>query len=410
MVNVPDAESVVFTVLVKVGSRHESSEVNGVAHFLEHIFFKGSQNNPESSKISNIIDAIGGEMNAATSKEFTEFYIKAEKHNFDLIFETLTDMILNPLFTEAEIEKEKGVIHEEINLYLDNPGAQVDSNLEQAMWPNSALGREILGTKEIINSLDKKKLFQFKQSFYKPGNIILGVSGSFDAKHVVKKVKEHWLKLSPAKVPVMEKAADRQKKPSLNIDSRKTKQAHIALGFKSFGHDDDKNMATLLLGAILGGNTSSRLWLSIREQKGLAYYIRASNAPYFDTGNFNVMAGVKVDSAVEVLREIFSELRRVKSDPVSEKELRMAKDYVKGRIALVLEESNERLSWVMERFAITGKIKLPKDFFDKIEKVSAEDIKAVANEIFTDSRMSLAIIGPYKAKTLEKELHIKSNF
>jgi predicted Zn-dependent peptidase len=410
-VHVPEAESVVFTVYVKVGSRYENEKIAGIAHYLEHVFFKGSRNYPYSSSISSLVDGVGGDFNASTSKENTEFYIKTSKTHFDMIFDILTDMILNPLFDEKELEKEKGVVIEEINMYQDNPGAQAENNLESIMWPDSPLGRDIIGTHASIRALTKKQVFEFKNKFYQPGNIILGVAGNFDPKKVAKKVENTWARLENKKVGTFKKATDKQAKPNLHIEYKATKQAHMALGFKSFPHDHKKNAATFLLASILGGSMSSRLFMNIREQKGLAYYIRASNSAYFNTGNFTIHAGLKIDSTLEALREVLMELRKVKSEIVIDAELKKAKDYIKGKVALGLEDTHQKLDWVLDSFAVRGRVKTPQEFFQQLDTINAKDIQDVANEIFVNEKMSLALVGPFKnKKSFEKELYIKENF
>ncbi|GAC1412069.1 MAG: pitrilysin family protein [Candidatus Doudnabacteria bacterium] len=411
LVNLPDAQSVLFTIMVKVGSRYETIDVTGISHFLEHLFFKGSTAYPNPTDISQLVDAIGGDFNASTSKEITEYYIKAEKHHFELIFDVLSDMVLNPLFNETEIEKEKGVVLEEINLYQDNPGAQVEANLEKTMWPGSPLGWEILGTKESIKKMTRQEIFAYKEKYYQPSNIVLGISGNFDTDKALDKIKKTWASLPSAKTPVYKPVTEKQNQPYLDIDFKKTQQAHLALGFKSFEHDNKKNVAVFLLSNILGGSMSSRLFVTIREQKGLAYYLSASNSPYFNVGNFTIHAGLQIDKANEALVEILAELRKIKSDRVSEIELRRAKDYVKGKMALAQEETHRRLDWVMDHFAFSGKIKTLEEFYKRLEAVTAEDIQMVANEIFQNNKMSLSIIGPFKnKKEFTKELHLKENF
>ena len=410
-VHVPEAESVVMTVYVKVGSRYEADSVAGVAHFLEHVFFKGSRNYPYPSSISSLVDSIGGDFNASTSKENTEFYIRASKDHFDLIFDVLTDMILNPLFPEEELEKEKGVVIEEINMYQDSPGAQVESNLENIMWPGSPLGREIIGTKETITALARKQVYDFKNKFYQPGNILLGVAGNFDERKVTRKVERTWGTLTPKKTGTLKKVVDKQSAPALHIEFKPTKQAHLALGFKSFEHDNPKNPAAFLLASILGGSMSSRLFMNIREQKGLAYYIRASNGAYFHTGSFTIHAGLKIGSTKEALREILLELRKVKSEIIVDTELQKAKDYIKGKVALGLEDTHQKLDWVLDSFAVRERVKTPQEFFEQIDAVTAKDVQNIANEIFRNERMSLALVGPFKnQKEFAKELYLKENF
>ncbi|MBU6447541.1 insulinase family protein [Patescibacteria group bacterium] len=390
------AESVFVNILVKVGSRYERSEVSGVSHFLEHIFFKGSKKYPQPTDIAQTIDAIGGDFNAATSKETTEFYIKAEKHHLDLIFGVLTDMMQNPLFDPAEIEKEKGVVIEEINQYQDSPSDQVESNLEQAMWPGSALGREIIGTKETVTALTRDKIAEYKDIFYQPENIILGISGNFDTEAVMKKAEAAWAHLPNTKTPKFEPISIAQKTPQLNIEYKDTQQAHLSLGFLSYEHDHKKNPAALVLACILGGNMSSRLFVKIREQKGLAYYVSASNTPYFNTGNFTIHAGLRIADTLHALEEIVKELRLIKSEAVSEQELQRAKDFIKGKTAIAFENIHRQLDWIMNQFAFAEHKKTLREFLDEVEKVTAQDVLDVADEIFAGNRATLAVIGPFK--------------
>ena len=410
-VHVPEAESVVFTVYVKVGSRYENEKISGIAHYLEHVFFKGSRNYPYPSSISSVVDSVGGDFNASTSKEATEFYIKASKNHFDMIFDVLSDMILNPLFLEEELEKEKGVVIEEINMYQDNPASLADTNLDKIMWPESALGWDIIGTKESIKALNRKQVFSFKDKYYQAGNIMLGIAGSFDAKHVAKKIKNTWALLPLRPTPTFKKENSKQTKPQLKIEYKATKQAHLALGFKSYEYDNKKNPATLILASILGGSMSSRLFMNIREQKGLAYYIRASNGAYYNTGSFTIHAGLKIENTEEALREILLEVRKIKTEIVVDTELQKAKDYIKGKVALNLEDTHQKLDWVLDSFAVRERVKTPKEFFQQLDSVTAQDVHDVANEIFKNDRMSLSIVGPFKnQKAFEKELYLKENF
>jgi predicted Zn-dependent peptidase len=405
------AESVFFNILVKVGSRYETLDVAGVSHFLEHLFFKGSQSYPNPTDISQIVDSIGGDFNAATSKETTEYYIKAEKHHFELIFDVLTDMLLNPLFNPDEIEKEKGVVIEEINQYQDAPASEVENRLEQGMWPTSALGRDILGTKESIRALSREQIFAYKEKYYQPSNIILGISGNFNPDVALAKVEKTWAQLEDKKVPKLPQLREKQVKPNLSIENKKTQQAHLALGFRSYRHDHPKNVATYLLANILGGSMSSRLFVNIREQKGLAYYIGAGNSPYFHTGNFTIHAGLRISDTQAALVEILAELRRIRTDIVSEVELKRAKDYIKGKMALSHENIHRKIDWIVDHYAFAGRIRTIEEFYGNLEKVTPKDIQKIAKEIFTNDRMTLALIGPFKnKKVFEKELHLKGDF
>ncbi|TSC66582.1 MAG: Processing protease [Candidatus Doudnabacteria bacterium Gr01-1014_77] len=407
LVNLPDSKSVLFTILVKVGSRYETKEVTGISHFLEHVFFKGSKKYPKPTDISQIVDAIGGDFNASTSKEATEFYIKAEKHHFDLIFDVLSDMVLNPLFKEQELNKEKGVIIEEINQYEDIPASQVENHLERIMWPDSTLGWDILGTRQSIQKMNRSKVLKYKGTFYQPSNIILGISGNFDTKQAIKKIEQTWGKLKNKKAPKHKHKEKTQKNPNLTVIHKDTQQAHLALGFKTFDHASKKNAATMLLANVLGGNMSSRLFVEIREKRGLAYHISASNAPYHDTGNFTIHAGLQVEKTQQALTEILKQLKNVKGNSITNKELKRAKDFVRGKIALAFENRHRNLDWFMDHFAFINKLKSIDSFLAEVEAVTLKDIHNIAKEIFQDKNMSLAIIGPFKERaSFEKELKI----
>ena len=411
LLNIPDADSVVFSVLIKVGSRYENEPVAGVAHFLEHVFFKGSRNYPTPTSMSMAIDGVGGDFNAATGKESTEFYIRAEKHNIDLVFDTLTDMIQNPLFNPEEIEKEKGVVLEEINLYQDNPGSQVESNLEDVVWPSSALGRDILGFKKTVTGLTREDIFAFKEAYYQPSNMILGMSGAFDEQAILEKIEQFWGNIKNKKVGNLHKQKFVQNKPQIRIENKPTQQAHLALGFKSYGYGHKYNTAVLLLSSILGGSASSRLVVTIREQQGLAYYIRASNSQYADTGIFTIHAGLKIENTVSALGAILGEIRRIKSDHVTPAELQRSKDYIKGRVALSLENNHDKLGWIIERFAFHKKVETTQELFERLDRVTAADLSKVANDMFINERMSLAVIGPFKdSKEFSKQLFLKENY
>jgi predicted Zn-dependent peptidase len=410
-VHVPEAESVVFTIYAQVGSRYENANNHGIAHYLEHVFFKGSRNYPYPHSLTSLVDSIGGDFNASTSKESTEFYIRASKEHFDLIFDVLTDMLLNPLFKEEELEKEKGVVIEEIKMYEDKPGHQAARILENLMWPDSFLGRNIVGSEESIRAMNRKKVFEFRDKFYQPKNMVLGVGGSFDQQLALKKIKSTWANLENKKVGTFKPVSNKQSSPNLQLEYKKTNQAHLALGFKSFEHDSKKNPAAYLLAGILGGSMSSRLFLNIREQKGWAYYISASNNPYYNTGNFIINAGIKIANCKEAVTEILSELRKIKSEIIIDTELKKAKDYVKGRVALGLEDNHQKLDWILDSFCYHKRVLTAQDFFKEIDEVTSQDLHDVANEIFTNERMSLAIVGPFKnKKEFTKELVIKENF
>lgn len=392
------AESVVVDFFVKTGSRSESAKENGISHFLEHFLFKGTKKYPTALAISSLIDSIGGEMNANTGKEHTQFYIKAASQHLPLIFEVLTDMVQNPLLDPVELEKEKGVIVEEINMYKDTPMYEIENVLERTMWPKDPLGRDIAGTKEVVTKFTPAMFKSYISRHYQTPNMLLGVSGKYDSRVLNKLIDAHWKKYPKKSFGGWQRAKDKQLASRLNVQFKQTEQAHLSLGFKGLPYGDKRSAAQSVLSAILGGGMSSRLFIEVREKRGLCYYVRASGGSYQDTGVFNIGAGVQIGKIKEALQVIASELKKIKHNSVGEKELQKAKDYIKGKTILVLEDNQVRLDWFLERAAFYKDIKTPAEAFKKIDAVTAKDVVSVAKDLFVNKGASLAVIGPYKNK------------
>jgi predicted Zn-dependent peptidase len=402
-----DAESVVVDFFVKTGSRSETAKENGISHFLEHFLFKGSKKYPSAMAISEAVDAIGGEMNANTGKEHTQFYIKAASKHLPLIFEILTDMVQNPLLDKEEMEREKGVIVEEINMYKDMPMAEIDNVLERTMWPGQALGRDIAGTKQTVTKFDRAMFLDYISRHYQTANMVLGVSGKYNKGQLNQLIKKHWQAYPKKRFYGWDKVRDRQSRPRINIEYKDTKQAHLALGFKGFAYGDSRNAAQSVLASILGGGMSSRLFTEVREKRGLGYYVRSSPGNYQDTGSFTVSAGVQVDKITDALQVILDELKKIKDISVGEKEIQKAKEYIKGKAILALEDNQVRLDWFLERAAFYKKIEAPEEVFKRIDAVTSSDVKKAARDLFQNKKMTLAVIGPYKSsKNFQRFLKI----
>ncbi len=399
-----DAESVVVDFFVKTGSRSETGKENGISHFLEHFLFKGTKKYPNAKTISELVDAIGGEMNANTGKEHTQYFIKADSKHLPLIFEILTDMIQQPLLDPQELKREKGVIVEEINMYKDSPMASVENLSEETMWPKDALGRDIAGSRETVTKFSRAMFTSYLKRHYQTPNMLLGISGKFDTKKVDSLIRKHWLKVKKSSFHKWDKARDAQNSPRLAVQFKQTEQAHLVLAFKSFNFNDKRNYAANVLSAVLGGGMSSRLFTEVRERRGLAYYVRASSGNYQDTGVFNVRSGVQVPKIEEAISVILSELAKMKTELVDYRELLKAKEYIKGHTILMLEDNQSRLDWYLESAAFNKKMETPQEYFAKIDKVTARDLQKVANDIFQKNLMTLAIIGPYKKSTPFKKL------
>lgn len=389
-----EAESVVVDVFVKTGSRSESEKEAGMSHFLEHFLFKGTEKYPTAMTINEIVDGIGGDMNASTSKEYTQFYIKARGKHLGLISDILADMIQKPLFDEVELEKEKGVIVEEMNMRSDSPQSVVGELLDKIMWPGEPFGREIIGYKKTVTSFKPKDFLSYMHRHYVPGNMVLGVSGHYSEKELQKLIGKYWSALPKKRGGGWVRVKDRQTKPRVKVEHKKTEQSHVAFGFKSFAYEDKRNPAVAVLSVILGGGMSSRLWDEIREKRGLAYYVSAGNGASLDTGQFYVAGGMQVGRTEEAVKIIWEELLRITRVSVSEKELQKAKEYLKGKTALALEDNQAKLDWYLEQVAFKKNIRTPDEALSQINRVTASQVMSVAKSLFSPANASLAVVGP----------------
>lgn len=392
----PAFRSVTAIVLCGAGSRYETKETNGISHFLEHMFFKGTKKRPTASDISHALDAIGADYNAFTGKENTGYHIKAASVHLPLIVEMLSDMLWNSVFDEAEIEKERGVIIEEINLYEDTPMRRVAEVYEQVLWGDQPLGWDIGGRKEVIRTLKKKDLLSYIGARYVPNNMVVAIAGDFKKGEAVKLINKYFGAQAKSEVGSFLPVIEDQKKPSLKVTYKKTDQAHLIVGFRGFklGHPDRYNAA--LLGTILGGGMSSRLFINVRERRGLAYYVRADHESYLDTGTLSAAAGVDLKRIDDALKVTLAEFVKVAGEKVTEKELTKAKEYVKGRVVLAWEDSRTvALSYGTDEL-FEGKVRELDEYLKRIDEVKAEDIQRVAQFLVSNSNLNLAVIGPFK--------------
>jgi len=406
-VPIETAQSIIMSVFVKAGSRYEEPRVNGISHFLEHLHFKGTKKFPTAKKLSEVVDSIGGEFNANTGKEHTQYFIRAASEHLPLIIDVLTDMLQNPLFDEKEIEREKGVIIEEINMYKDNPQIHIESLFEETMWPGSALGRDIAGTAEVIRAVNRKDILDYRKKWYQPSNMIIAVAGKFNEAELEQQLGKLWSGLPNTAVAKVAAASPKQDQPRLAVQNKQTEQAHMMVGFKGFDYNHKLNPQLMLLSTILGGGMSSRLFLQIRERRGLAYYVGASLNNYLDTGNFYVRAGLKVSSAPEALEVILAELVKLAQAGVSARELKKAKEYIKGKIVLGLEDPHGTLDWYLTHAAFTKKTETPKEAFAKLEKVTGEEIELLAGQLFRKETLVASVIGPFQDRSVfEKRMKL----
>jgi predicted Zn-dependent peptidase len=406
-VPIEGAASITMSIFVKAGSRYEEKRINGLSHFLEHLHFKGTKKYPNAKKLSETVDEIGGEFNANTGKEHTQYFIRSAYEHLPLVFDVLTDMVKHPLFDEREMEREKGVIIEEINMYKDNPQIHVESLFEETLWHDQPLGRDIAGTADVIRSVKRQDVLDYRNRFYQPSNMIIAISGNFDQKKLEDLVEEHWLPVPNKKVNGFKAAYERQSQARLSVENKITEQAHMIVGFPAYAYRNKQNYPLRILSTVLGGGMSSRMFLRIRERMGLAYYVSTSFNNYLDTGDFYVQSGLKVASAPQALEVILDELRKVRDQGITAKELKKAQEYIKGKIALAMEDPHEKLEWYLGQEAFTGRIRTIKQAFEELDKVTLDQVKFVAEDLIQNETLNMAIIGPFPDKTIfEKRLKL----
>lgn len=399
-VPMPSVASVTVLLMVGIGSRFEDKNINGISHFLEHMAFKGTQKRPSALAISSIIDGIGGEFNAFTSKDHTGYYIKAAAKHLPLLVDVLSDMLLHSKFDPLEIEKERGVIIEEINMYEDTPMRKVGDLYENLLYGDTKLGRDIAGRKEVIKSVKRENFIDYIDRFYGPANTVVTIAGGLQShlqedllQGLIEQYLGRWKKKDSVKPDIM---LDGQTRPQLLVKFKDTQQAHLCLGVRSYYLTHPSRYKLGVLTAILGGGMSSRLFIQVRERRGLAYYVRSSNEEYVDVGNFVTQEGVDVGRIDDAIKVSLEEFVKISENKVKEGELVKAKEFLKGRFILDLEDSRSVAALFASTEVLEDKIKTPEEIMKKIDEVTIEDVQNVAKDIFRQDWLNLAIIGPYK--------------
>lgn len=413
LIPMPGVESVTTLVLVNTGSRYERPKEEGVAHFFEHMVFKGTENYKDSKTLASAIDAIGANFNAFTGKEYTGYYVKSASRHIELALDVVSDMILKPKLRQKDIDRERGVIIEELNMYQDNPMSYVGQLFEQMFFRGSGLSHDIVGSKNTINSLDRADFISFLRQWYGLGNMVLIIAGNADTVSSSKTLKlaEEMFSKEPDKVRPKDKA-DRSQMLSkispvssdkLVLEKRTTEQAHLILGWPSIGRHDEKRYALNLLSIIMGGNMSSRLFTEVREKRGLCYYVRSDNDMYHDAGVFGASAGVdpgRIEEALTVIKKEFQDVASSKK-AITKEELSAAKEYVDGNLTLGMEDSQGVAQYYGMRLLLRDEIETPQEYMEKLRSIKLKEVNELASELIRDREMRLSVIGPYGQK--EKE-------
>jgi predicted Zn-dependent peptidase len=392
--SMPQVGSVTCLVVLAAGSRYETPESKGIAHFAEHMFFKGTERRPTARTISTEIDAIGGEFNAFTGKEITGYYVRCGAETRDTALDVLADMLLNSLFDESEIEKEKGVILEEMNVYLDTPQRYVGSVYDRLLYDDQPLGWDILGTKETIEGASRETFASYLDAWYRPERIVVGIGGRV-GDGLNERLEELLGGIAPESTGVPEAATIPPDGSPVMLHSKQSEQAHLILGVRGYplGHPD--RYALQLLSVVLGGGMSSRLFTEVREKRGLAYYVHAAGSSYTDTGTVYTGAGVDVSRVDEAITTILEQLREIAADPVPSEELEKARGYAKGRFVLRLESPQGTIQYGLRREVLEGEIEDPDDLLRQLDAVTVEDVQRVARDLFEGKRLYLAVVGPF---------------
>ena len=393
-----NANSVTVLILVGAGSKYETKDMNGMSHFLEHMFFKGTEKRPNTLDISETLDSVGGQYNAFTSKEITGFWAKVDKAHTDIALDWISDMFLNSKFDEEEAEREKGVIIEEANMYLDTPMAYIGELWEKLLYGDQPAGWMVIGEKENILSFNREKVVDYYKTHYSSLNTIVCIAGDIDSEEIEGKIKSYFGNILKSKEPKKVKAKEAQTEPGLLLHYKKTDQTHFCLGVRTYDLFNEKKYALALLSIILGGNMSSRLFIKVRERNGLAYSIHTSTDSTTDTGYLVTQAGIDHKNLEKSVKLILEEYKDMRDKEITQKELQKAKDYLKGTMSLSLDSSDSQASFYGTQELLAGEVLTPDEKFKKIDKVSVEDIKKLAEDIFLPEKLNLAVIGPAEEK------------
>ena len=389
------AQSVTCAIMLAAGSRYETPDTNGIAHFSEHMFFKGTEKRPTARDISKEIDAIGGEFNAFTGKEYTGYYVKCAAESRDVALDVLVDMLRHSKFDAEEIEREKGVIIEEMNMYYDTPRDYIGGVYEELLYDDQPLGWDIIGRKETVRGATRETFTSYLDRWYKPARMVVGIGGALgDGLH--ERIEELLGDLLEAKTGEPEPTRLRPNGgPQVKLHTKQSDQAHVSVGVYSYPLEHPDRYALQVLSTILGGGMSSRLFTEVRERRGLAYYVFGINHSYTDAGSLFAQAGVDINRIDDAITTIAAELRKVAEEPIPSDELEKARSFAKGRFVLQLETPQGLIMFGLRREVLEEKTPDPAEVLAELDKVTAADVARVAQDLLDKKGLRLAVIGPF---------------
>lgn len=387
----PHVRSVSVGIWIGSGSRRETSERNGISHFIEHMLFKGTTRR-SAEDIARSVDSIGGNLDAFTAKELVCFNTKVLDEHLSLAFDVLADLVLHPLFRDEDIEKEKGVILEEIKMEADSPDYLVHEIFSSNFWKDHPLGKPILGTPQTVKRFDQGMIRQYYEAVYAPSNLIVTAAGNLTHERLVELVRQYFETLPPSPPQPVEHVPATHARIALR-NKKSLEQVHLCLGVPSYPLPHHERFACYVLNTLLGGGMSSRLFQNIRERQGLAYAVFSELNPYRDTGCLSIYAGTSVESARQVVESIVKEFRELKQQTVTHEELRRAKDHLKGSLMLSLESTASRMSNLARQEMYFGRFFTLDELVESIEAVTADDVQRIAQTFFDSRQIALTILG-----------------
>ena len=390
----PDRASASLVLMLGVGSRFEEDRIGGASHFIEHLFFKGTKRRPTAKEIAESIEGVGGSMNASTDKELTVYWTRVPADRLDLAVDVLFDIVSDSKLSPADIERERMVILEELKMYLDQPQDYVHSLFERIMWPDHPLGRDIIGTMESVSSTSRDDLVAYIAEHYRLPNLVIGLAGAVDHEQSRRLVEERLVLSTSPNGSRYVPAPGPLDRPSVVLLQKDTEQAHVCLGTRALSYVDPDRYVLDLLNTVLGEGMSSRLFLEIREKRGLAYDVHSYSSKHSDGGYFAVYLGVDPKKAEEALEAVLDELRKIADHPVPEEELTKAREFTKGRLRLGLESTNSLASWLCQQELLMDELKTVDEVIALYEAVTAADVQRVARLVLRQP-LQLAVIGPF---------------
>lgn len=398
-----DTQAITLWVLFGTGSKYEVKKLNGISHFLEHLFFKGTKHRPKAGQVNRELDRLGAESNAFTSKEYTGYFVKAAAKHFDTALDIVSDILIEPLFKKEEIEKERGVILQEISMYEDDPRRQAAEIFEELLYGDTPAGWDTAGYPETVKNITREDIVRYKQSHYLTSNAVVAVAGNIESAAAFRKIEKAFAKMARGEKLSKPKVRDVQKLPAVKFKKKDVDQTHIRLGVRAYDMYDERRYALGVLNTIVGGNWSSRLFMELREKLGLTYYVRSFVEQYMDSGYVMAAAGVPhrtLPQAAKKIIEVFKDAKKT----ISPSEIKFAKEYIRGQTALAFESTDEVATFLASQELFHKKIMTPEEILAKIEKVRKDDIIKIARDIFRPGRVNLAAIGPEATDGVYKKI------